>query len=69
LADWVVDAWTGSADDLADRVVDLAADPAPYWGRLGDRFDDLADHWRRLAERVAGLGADRACWRRSTGSP
>ncbi|MFV0525117.1 MAG: polysaccharide pyruvyl transferase family protein [Acidimicrobiales bacterium] len=57
LADWVVDAWTGTPEDLADRALDLATDPDRYWELLTDRFDVLASHWLRLTDRVGSLAA------------
>jgi polysaccharide pyruvyl transferase WcaK-like protein len=66
LADYVIDAWTGVPGDLADRIVELAADPEPYWERLWNRFDPLADRWAQLVEGVSRLlsaPAARRGWR------
>jgi polysaccharide pyruvyl transferase WcaK-like protein len=55
LADYVVDAWTGRPETLADQALALAADPEPYWARLETRFDTLAAAWRQLGEQVADV--------------
>jgi hypothetical protein len=55
LADYVIDAWTGQPGQLADRLVELATDPAPYWERLSTRFDPLANQWSQLSELVGRL--------------
>lgn len=55
LGDYVVDAWSGRADDLADRLAALAADPEPYWERLSGRFDALACAWDDIGSRIAEL--------------
>lgn len=53
LSEYVVDAWTGEPAALADMVASLAEDPEPYWDRLSDRFDDLAQAWTVLGRQVA----------------
>lgn len=55
LGDYVVDAWTGGAEDLADRLAALADDPARYWERLSASFDHLARSWDDLGNRVTEL--------------
>ena len=55
LADYTVDAWTGSPEMLADRVQALAADPGPYWDRVGESLDSLALAWHHVRERVAEI--------------
>ena len=55
LSDYVVDAWSGRPELVADLVAGLADDPRPYWDRLADHFDDLARAWDRLAGQVAQL--------------
>lgn len=55
LSDYVVDAWTGRPETVADLVAELADDPRPYWARLADRFDELERAWDRLAARIAQL--------------
>ncbi len=56
LSDYVVDAWTGRADAVADLVGRLVEDPTTYWNRLGDRFDDLERSWKGLVAKVERLG-------------
>ena len=55
LDDYVVDAWTGTPGDLADKIVALAADPEPYWERLSERFDPLATSWSQLGDAISRL--------------
>ncbi|MCP3991480.1 MAG: hypothetical protein GY724_20570 [Actinomycetia bacterium] len=55
LGDYVVDAWTGGATELADMVTELASDPEPYWEKLSARFEPLARSWDDIGERVASL--------------
>ncbi|MEM7339989.1 MAG: hypothetical protein AAF467_15140 [Actinomycetota bacterium] len=55
LPDHVVDPWTTTADDLADRIEALAADPEPYWAALTDRFGALEQSWNDLGEAVHQL--------------
>ena len=52
LSDYMIDAWTGRPEALADKLVELAEDPRPYWNRLSDRFDDLARSWNDLGQRI-----------------
>lgn len=55
LGDYVVDAWTGDPEDLADRIASLADDPGPYWDQLGARFDSLARSWDDIGARLSEL--------------
>ncbi len=52
LSDYMVDAWTGRPEALAETLSQLADDPRPYWNRLSDRFDALAQSWNELGSRV-----------------
>ena len=59
LADYVVDAWTGTPDRVVALAGELADDPGPYWKRLEDRFEDLATAWDDLGRMVQDLCATR----------
>ncbi|MEL7157737.1 MAG: hypothetical protein AAFN30_14200, partial [Actinomycetota bacterium] len=52
---YLVDAWAGEPSAVADLVMGLADDPEPYWERLSERFDPLADAWAELGRRVADV--------------